>query len=177
MPASLLDQVREVGRMLWEAGLLSSHGGNLSVRLEDQTMVITRHACLLGRIDQGDLVRVDRQGLADGEPSLDTAIHSAIYAAQPQARSVIHAHPRHAIALSLLQSVIEPLDLEGQHYLRLVEVVEAEKAAQAIKAQPIVIVRGHGSYAWGADLWQALQWTSVLEESAQVLWLRRALRG
>jgi len=171
MSSSLLDQFRQVGRMLWEGGLLSSHGGNLSVRLEDQTILITRHACLLGRIGGGDLVRVGPQGQADGEPSLDTAIHRAIYAAQPQARAVVHAHPRHAIALSLRQSVIEPLDLEGRHYLRSVAVVEAEKVAQALQRQPVVVVRGHGSYAWGGDLWQALQWTSVLEESAQVLWL------
>jgi ribulose-5-phosphate 4-epimerase/fuculose-1-phosphate aldolase len=38
------------------------------------------------------------------------------------------------------------------------------------------MARGHGSYVRGGDLWQALQWTSALEESAQVLWLLRALR-
>ena len=175
MLASFLDQFQQVGRMLWESGLVSSHGGNMSVRLEDQAMLITRHACLLGRIGDGDLVQIDRQGLADGEPSLDTAIHRAIYAAQSQAGAVIHAHPCHAVALSLRQSVIEPLDLEGQHYLQSVEVVEAEGVPQALKERTTVVVRGHGSYAWGNDLWQALQWTSVLEESAQVLWLLRAL--
>jgi ribulose-5-phosphate 4-epimerase/fuculose-1-phosphate aldolase len=34
----------------------------------------------------------------------------------------------------------------------------------------------HGSYARGESLWQALQWTSVLEESAQVVWLLKGLR-
>jgi ribulose-5-phosphate 4-epimerase/fuculose-1-phosphate aldolase len=38
-------------------------------------------------------------------------------------------------------------------------------------------VAGHGSYAWGENLWQALQCTSILEEGAEVLWLLRVLRA
>ena len=49
--------------------------------------------------------------------------------------------------------------------------------AAALRQHQIAVVAGHGSYAWGEDLWQALQWTSILEESAQVLWLLRVLTG
>jgi len=94
----------------------------------------------------------------------------------PDQQAVLHAHPRHAIALSLVMDVIEPADAEGKLRLGAVPVVEAEDVAQALRDAPIVMARGHGSYARGGDLWQALQWTSVLEESAQVLWLLRALR-
>jgi len=47
----------------------------------------------------------------------------------------------------------------------------------ALRQQRIAVVAGHGSHAWGDDLWQALQWTPILEESAQVLWLLRVLTG
>ena len=55
-------------------------------------------------------------------------------------------------------------------------VVDGEQVAKALRDRPVVLARGHGSYARGDDLWQALQWTSVLEESAQVLYLLRSLR-
>ena len=71
--------------------------------------------------------------------------------------------------------VIEPADAEGRLRLGAVPVVEAEGVARALRDAPIVMARGHGSYARGDDLWLALQWTSVLEESAQVLWLLRAM--
>ena len=71
--------------------------------------------------------------------------------------------------------VIEPADAEGRLRLGAVPVVEAEGVAAALRDAPIVMARGHGSYARGDDLWQALQWTSVLEESAQVLWLLRGM--
>src|SRR3970282_2970832 len=104
------------------------------------------------------------------------ALHRGGYNASG-AGAVLHAHPRHAIALSLVMDVIEPADAEGKLRLGAVPVGEAEDVAQALRDAPIVMARGHGSYARGGDLWQALQWTSVLEESAQVLWLLRALRG
>ena len=170
------DSFRAAGRTLWEAGLVSSHGGNMSVRLPDGGLLVTRTGSMLGRLDEGDLVLVAADGSSRGEPSMDTALHRGVYDASG-AGAVLHAHPRHAIALSLTMDVIEPADAEGRLRLGAVPVVEPEGVARALRDAPIVMARGHGSYARGDDLWQALQWTSVLEESAQVLWLLRALRG
>ena len=170
-----LEAFRAVGRMLWEAGLVSSHGGNMSVRLPDGGLLITRTGAMLGRLDEGDLVMVAADGSSEGEPSMDTSVHRAVYAAT-DAGAVLHAHPRHAIALSLVADAVEPADAEGRLRLGSVPVVEAERVAEALRDRPIVLARGHGSYARGDDLWQGLQWTSVLEESAQVLWLLRSLR-
>ncbi len=155
--------------MLWEAALVSSHGGNMSVRLPDGGLLITRTGAMLGRIGEGDLVTVAADGSSPGEPSMDTALHRGAYEATGAA-AVIHAHPRHAVALSLAA------DAEGKLRLGSVPVVDAEQVAQALRQAPIVLARGHGSYARGDDLWQALQWTTVLEESAQVLWLLRSLK-
>ena len=149
MVDAALDGFRAAGRMLWEAGLVSSHGGNISVRLPDGGLLVTRTGAMLGRLGEGDLVTVTADGASRGEPSMDTALHRAVYEASG-AQAVLHAHPRHAIALSLAMDVIEPADAEGRLRLGGVPVVEAEGVAQA------------------------LQWTSVLEESAQVLWLLRA---
>ena len=174
MADGALDGFRAAGRMLWEAGLVSSHGGNISVRLPDGGLLVTRTGAMLGRLGEGDLVTVTADGSSGGEPSMDTALHRAVYEASG-AQAVLHAHPRHAIALSLAMDVIEPADAEGRLRLGAVAVVEAEGVAQALRDAPIVMARGHGSYSRGDDLWQALQWTSVLEESAQVLWLLRAM--
>jgi L-fuculose-phosphate aldolase len=161
--------------MLWEAGLVSSHGGNVSVRLPDGGLLITRTGSMLGRLGEGDLVTVAADGTSEGEPSMDTAVHRAVYEATG-AGAVVHAHPRHAIALSLVLDALEPADAEGKLRLGAVPVVEAEEIAEALRSAPLALARGHGSYARGEDVWRALQWTSVLEESAQVLWLLRTLR-
>jgi L-fuculose-phosphate aldolase len=174
--ASDADALRAAGRMLWEAGLISSHGGNMSVRLPDGGLLITRTGSMLGRLGEGDLVTVAADGSSDGEPSMDAPVHRAVYAATG-AGAVVHAHPRYAIALSLVLDGLEPADAEGKLRLGIVPVVKAEGIAEALRTSPVALARGHGSYAGGRDIWQALQWTSVLEESAQVLWLLRPLRG
>jgi L-fuculose-phosphate aldolase len=178
---SLLDQFRRVGRDLYAAGLVSSHGGNMSIR-RGEAIIITTHGSRLGHLTPADLVEVTPGCAPAAEPSMDLALHQAIYAAVPQAQAVVHAHPRHAIALSLVPNEIRPRDAEGRHHLGLVPVVAgdgdvAAALAAALRQHKIAVVAGHGSYAWGEDLWQALQWTSVLEESAQVLWLLRVLTG
>lgn len=175
MSSDRLEEFRAVGRMLWEAGLISSHGGNMSVRLPDGGLLITCTGAMLGHLEEGDLVMVAADGSSEGQPSMDTAVHRAVYAAT-EAGAVLHAHPRHAIALSLVADAVEPVDAEGRLKLGPVAVVEAEQVARALQDGPIVLARGHGCYARGDDLWQALQRTSVLEESAHVLWLLGAMR-
>ncbi len=176
VPVEALRDLQRVGRLLWEAGLVSSHGGNLSLRLPEGGVVITCHGAMLGRLDEDTVVAL---GQEEGrEPSSDTDVHRAIYEAAG-AGAVVHAHPRHAIALSLLaDNDLEPLDLEGRHYLgKRVPVVDGrEHVAEALRDFPIALVRGHGSYARGRDLWEALLYTSVLEESAHVLYLVRTGR-
>jgi len=178
--ASLLDEFQQVGRDLYAAGLVSSHGGNMSVR-QVEGLLVTSHGSRLGHLGEDDLVEVRPGAAARVEPSMDLALHQAIYAAVGEAKAVVHAHPRHAIALSLMGEEIRPQDLEGQHYLGVVPVVPrgdnvAQVLADALRQHKIVVVAGHGSYARGESLWQALQWTSVVEESAEVLWLLQALR-
>ena len=178
---SLLDQFRRVGRDLYATGLVSSHGGNMSVR-RGEGVLITTHGSRLGHLSQADLVEMTPDSAPAAEPSVDLALHGAIYAAVPQALAVVHAHPRHAITLSLVSNEIRPRDAEGRHYLTLVPVVAgdgdvAADLAAALRQHQIAVVAGHGSYALGEDLWQALQCTSVLEESAQVLWLLRVFTG
>ena len=178
--STLLDEFQQVGRDLYAAGLVSSHGGNLSVR-QGEGLIVTSHGSRLGHLADGDLVEVRPGSEPRAEPSMDLDLHQAIYAAASEAEAVVHAHPRHAIALSLVGKEIRPQDLEGQHYLDVVPVVPrgedvAQALADALRQHRIVVVAGHGSYARGESLWQALQWTSVLEESAEVLWLLRVLR-
>ncbi|GAG20766.1 unnamed protein product, partial [marine sediment metagenome] len=102
---SLLEEFQQVGRDLYAAGLVSSHGGNMSVR-QGEGLIITSHGSRLGHLADRDLIDV-RPGLEPRvEPSMDLGLHQAIYAAANEAEAVVHAHPRHAIALSLMGNEI-----------------------------------------------------------------------
>ena len=175
----LYEQFRDIGRDLYVAGLISSHGGNMSVRLGDR-VVIKRRGAMLGRLKPHDLVETGLHKPDSGVviASSELIVHRAIYLSTP-ALAVIHAHPRTAIALSLSREEIVPIDVEGSYLLKKVPVIEVEFAsgseemayaiADALKEYKIVMLRGHGCFSTGQTLEEAFQWVTVLEESSQII--------
>jgi len=178
-------QFQEIGRDLYVADLVSSHGGNMSVRLGDR-LVIKRRGAMLGRLKEGDLVETGLEKPDSGIAlaSTELVVHRAIYVATP-ALAVVHAHPRTAIALSLSREEIVPIDNEGSYLLHRVPVVTAEfasgsaelveKLPRVLQEYKIVMLRGHGCFSIGQTLEEAFQWVSCLEESCQIILAAKAI--
>lgn len=178
---ALIADMIEVGRDLWEARLVSSHGGNLSVRWE-RGAAITKHGAMMHRLQPDHFVAVDSRGRPSStgqtpEPSSDTSVHLAIYREVEEAQAVAHAHPVYAVASSLEWGAINPTTVGAEMLGRVpVLTVPEEEVADAVAHELIehraVLVRAHGVFARGAHPWEALQVISVLEESAMILHLR-----
>ena len=177
----VMDTMIEVGKDLWSAGLVTSHGGNLSTRWQ-QGACVTETGAMLGRLSHDHFVAVDSRGrpTAHGpsdRPSSDTSIHLATYARVPEAGAIAHAHPVHAIALSLEWEALNPPNLEGQMFIGRIPVLDveweqsAEPVAEALASHPVILTRAHGAYARGSDPWEALKHISILEEAATILHL------
>ncbi len=100
--AELRQELARVGRSLHARGYVHGTTGNLSARLDDGFLITATDACL-GELDEGDIVRVDRNGKAGAgaRPSKTLALHLRIYAAEPEARCVIHTHSSHLVRASL----------------------------------------------------------------------------
>lgn len=182
VPEQILRTFQEVGKDLYQLGLVTSHGGNLS-RRDGADIWITGTGTMLGRLRDRHIALVRTDGSHEGPaPSSDTVLHTTIYALG-DAAAVVHAHPRHAIALSFELEEFVPGDLEGALHLERVPVVpqgprQTEEIAVALRERRIVLLRGHGAYARGRDLWEALHWTTALEESAEIAVIRaRLARG
>ena len=181
----VLCQFQEIGRDLYVAALVSSHGGNLSMRFGDR-VVIKRRGAMLGRLKEGDLIETGLEKADSGVllASTELVVHRAIYRATP-ALAIVHAHPRTAIALSLSRDEIVPIDNEGSYLLHKVPVVAAEFASgsaemverlpAALQEYKIAMLRGHGCFAIGQTLDEAFQWVSCLEESCQIILAAKAI--
>lgn len=181
-----LNAFRQVGNDLFAAGLNNSHSGNLSVRLDAQRMVITKTGCMLHHIDHPDLITtgIEENDANTVKASREIPVHRSIYQ-HTNAKAIVHAHSPHIVAFSLSGKHIENgrlmlEDAEGRYYYPDgVVVVEAKNAIAseevaelvipAFKVAPIVIVKGHGTFAIGETLEEAYHWTSGLEHSARIL--------
>jgi L-fuculose-phosphate aldolase len=182
----LLSQFQSVGQDLFTRGLVSSSSGNLSVRFGDR-MVITRRGSQLGSLGENDLIEtgISKNDRQTPLASIELPVHRAIYQAT-SAAAIVHAHPPHAIALSLNETEIIPTDAEGMCSVEKVPVLGchmevkpgglADVISEALKRYRIVMVRGHGSFAIGQLLAEALNCTTMFEESCQVICLLRSLQ-
>jgi len=183
----MLKEFQAIGRDLFVAGLNSSHSGNLSVRLGDQ-VVITRRGSMLGHLQERDMIET---GLEKNDSNIilastEVRVHRAIYRGTASL-AIVHSHPPHAIALSLMEDEIIPVDSEGAYLLHKVPVLFAEhtigsqelenKLPILLQEYKVVMVRGHGSFAIGQMLEEAYQWTSSLESACRIIYLTRTLKG
>jgi L-fuculose-phosphate aldolase len=183
---NILAQFQTVGSDLFLREFITSHGGNMSIR-ENDRIIITRTGCMLGHITQQDLVEasIDPNDDTPENASSEIAVHRAIYKHTP-ALAVVHAHPAHAIALSIVDNKIEPMDVEGSYYMPSVPIVGrgekvyggkmADDIAKALVDRRIAVVYGHGSFAAGRDLYEALHFTTTLEESCRIITIARQLK-
>lgn len=175
----ILEEFQLIGRLTCEMGLNSSHSGNLSVRTGD-SVIITRSLSMLANLGPTDLVEAPVTGNIDFElpASKETETHRAIYT-HSDARAIAHAHPITATALSLFLDEIAPVDIDGAYHFPRVDVVEADHTdtpevvadviAKGLGDSSIVLSRGHGSFAIGESLDEALHFSCVLESSAQII--------
>lgn len=182
----LLTQFQTLGRDLFNRGLVASQSGNLSVRMGDKILITRKHV-LLNNLGERDLVETGIERNERGTPlaSSELSIHRCIYR-RTSALAVIHTHPPFTIALSLLSNEIVPQDKDGKKYLGRVPVISLEpenedsryldeEISRSLCESPIVIIKGHGTYATGQLLEEAYHRTMVLEESSHILCILKSL--
>lgn len=83
--------------------MTTTSGGNISVRDESGDVWVTPARVDKGALRPTDVVRVTPDGKPDGlhKPSSEFPFHRMIYAARPDVRAVVHAHPVALVAFSI----------------------------------------------------------------------------
>jgi L-fuculose-phosphate aldolase len=181
-----LNKFQNIGRSLFIRGLVSSESGNLSIRMGER-LIITRRGSNLGALEEKDLVEtgINKNDRATPLASVELPVHRAIYL-NTQARAIVHAHPTHVTALSVIDKQISSEHLENICALGPVPVIGwgmevkpgsmPEIIAEALKNCRIVAVHGHGSFAVGQLLEEAYNCTTGLEEACEILCLLKSMQ-
>jgi len=100
--AQLRAEICRVGASLFARGYVHATAGNISARVGEGFLITPTDACL-GFLDPQNLALVGADGVqrSGDRASKTLALHRRIYAADPQARCVIHTHSTHLVAASL----------------------------------------------------------------------------
>ena len=171
-----------VEHYLWlrHYGNNDSHSGNASFRFHDEIW-ITPTGCCADTLTPEDLVCCHINGDKEEGASLDANLHIQVYQQNIDAKSVIHSHGPHAIALTLNGDDFVPVDFEGQYYFPHVPVISIpyeqyieqapEAVANALKDHKVAVVKGHGIYSSAESINLAYKWNCSLELSAKIAYL------
>ena len=172
-------RLAECCHLLYDRHLTVSAGGNMSVRLGEDEILITPSGVNKGLISGDDLVKMDMDGnvISGGKPSIEHKFHIGIYKENPETNAVIHCHPLYCLALAVkgedIKSCLTP---EGVLLLDQVPTVRYETpgsqelvdAVMEYADAPAMLMAKHGAITQGRTLEEAFNRMEELEFQAHL---------
>ncbi len=177
----------EIGRRLYERGLISGADGNISIRLRPGRFLATPAGCSKGFLKPEDIAVTDAAGrpLGPGHPSSEMQMHLAVYRKRSDVGAVVHAHPPTAVAMtfagvSLEQCIMpEVLIYMGTVPTARYATPSSPECPQAvenlIERHDALLLDRHGALTVGEDLLAAWERMEKLENLADVVFKARSL--
>src|SRR5947207_11355540 len=89
------DEIVQTMERIYRYRMTTTSGGNLSIRDDNGDIWITPARVDKGNLTRNDIICVRADGGVEGnhKPSSEFPFHRAIYAARPDIRGIVHAHP------------------------------------------------------------------------------------
>ena len=196
--AELAIPLCQIARLFSSRQWCLATSGNFSARLREGRCLITESGRDKSCLTEDDLIVCDLDGTAvDSEriPSAETALHCCLYRLDNEIGAVLHTHSATATVLSRHADA----DLYFEHYemqkalggvkshsghVKLVILENSQQMPVIIRGLqarweagevtvPGFLIRGHGLYAWGRDLFEAQRHVEGLEFLMTCAWQER----
>ncbi len=166
-------------------GLMRCSSGNLSWRIGDGHMLVTRTRSWLGRLTLNDIAVCsieDGAVLGDVRPTVENRFHAGILRARPDVHVVLHYQSPHATALACQQRSHVNFNVipEIPFYIGPVGRVPylppgsqelADAVIEAMTGHDLAIMANHGQVTAAADFDHAIQNAEFFELACQIILL------
>jgi L-fuculose-phosphate aldolase len=174
------EQLVKILQRIYDFGMTTTSGGNLSIRDEDENIWITPSAVDKGSLKPRDIVCLKPTGVTEGihKPSSEYPFHKAIYESRPDLRAIVHAHPPALVSFSIVR---KPPDTgiipQAKHVCGPVgyapyELPGSEELGRSIansfaEGFNVVLLENHGTVVGGNNLSDAFEKFETLEFCAR----------
>lgn len=189
----LREEMVRIGQLMHQRNYVTATDGNLSVRLGPDRFLVTPSGLSKGFMRPEQMVVIDWDARpADStpsalKPSSEILLHLEAYRQRPDIQAVVHAHPLHAITLSMAGISLMKYPLP-EVIVTLGVVVTTDYATPAspegaavirdlIRNHDALVLQRHGSVTVGSSLFDAYLKLEKLENSAEVTYKLLALGG
>lgn len=178
--------------LLYERGLVTAAGGNVSMRCGD-TVVITASGVSLRDVAEENLILCHLDGslisCPEGmRPSKETVFHLKIYEIREDVDSVIHVHPAYSVGYSICDRKIPVLTASAQMKVIDVPVIPfanpgtkelAGYVEQAVREAPekihAAVLKAHGIIAYEKGMAQCFDIAELVEDTAHIAFVSEML--
>ena len=101
------DQLVMFMQRIYDKGMTTTSGGNLSIMDDDGNIWITPAGVDKGTLNRNDIVCVKPDGAIIGmhKPSSELPFHAAVYKMRPDLKAVLHAHPPALVSFSIVRKL------------------------------------------------------------------------
>lgn len=186
--ARLRKAICEIGKLCYSRFYIVGADGNISARLNDGTILITPTGAMKGFLEPHHVAHIDMRGeVVDGGPkaSSEKGIHIAAYEERPEMRAVVHAHPPHAVAMT-----IAGVDMQAPFIPEIVVTIGgiptadfgtpgtpelAASIRSILRCSDTVVMTHHGSVTLGQNLMEAYKKLDMVEHTAKILYLAHSV--
>jgi L-fuculose-phosphate aldolase len=176
------------GKMLHAQGFVAATDGNLSVRLDQNRILVTPTGFSKGMMSPEDMVIVDLHGKKLSgfyNPSSEITMHLTIYRMRPDVGAIVHAHPCTATGFASAGIALdEPLCSEVVITLGAVPLAPyattgtmelSDSLRPYIPFHDAILMANHGVVAYGDDLCRAYMRMEAVEHYAKIVLATRQL--
>ncbi len=202
---SEIDQIRECGRLFHRRGWSVGTSSNYSVVLSNDPLdlIVTASGKDKGRLERTDFVRVGVEGrpTSDGQPksSAETMLH-VVLAEKAMARSILHTHSVWGTLLSDYFFDQGGFSIEGYEMLKGLEGIRTHETSKWVpiyentqdipslaaevgeslndgSLQHGFLIRNHGLYTWGKDVFSARRHIEIFEFLFEIVGRKMSMPG
>ena len=175
------DQLVMLMERIYQYGMTTTSGGNLSILDENGDIWITPGSVDKGSLSRKDIIQVKPDGTIIGihKPSSEFPVHERIYRARPDIKAILHAHPPALVAFSIVRKIpetrlipnfveicgnvsIAPYDVPGSQGLSVKVTNEFQKGNN------VVMLENHGVFVGSSDLFKAFMSFETLDYCARL---------
>lgn len=177
------EQICDICHKMWQLGWVAANDGNVSVKLDDGTFLVTPTGISKSFITPDILLRIDDQGnVLEGRegyrPSSEIKMHMRCYQKRPDVNSVVHAHPPGATGFAVahkamdMYNMIEDVTVIGVVPLTPYGTPSTMEVPDAIEPfldkHDVMLLENHGALSMGCDLVTAFYRMESLELWAKI---------
>lgn len=178
---SLKEEICEIGKRVYNRGYVASNDGNISVKVDENSVLITPTGVSKGFMKPEDLIVVDLDGkVISGKKkqSSESNMHLQIYKDRPDVLSVCHAHPPYSTAFAVAGIPLDKMVLpEVIISLGIIPIVEYGTTgteelygniSKYIQDYDAFLLENHGALTLGNSLLNAYHKMETLEHAAMI---------